>query len=220
MAQKKVTLTDEQKILFDALTKLQQKFTLGILKGLNQTDAYRKAGGKAKTEDTARSCASEILTNPNVKAFLDAMNAEAISDAVMSRQEALERLSAMGRVSIYDIAEFRNCLMGEDKDGEPVFQAVWQFKDSALQDPAALSAISELTTGKDGIKLKLHDPKAAIKQLGELQGWEAPKKTEVTGAGGGPVQIADLTDEQLDERLKEMGYGRRSSQLDEKLTNS
>jgi len=28
-----------------------------------------------------------------------------------------------------------------------------------------MSAISELTTGKDGIKLKMHDPKAAIKQL-------------------------------------------------------
>uniref|UniRef100_UPI0036D79048 terminase small subunit n=1 Tax=Photorhabdus sp. RM322S TaxID=3342825 RepID=UPI0036D79048 len=219
MAQKKVTLTDEQKILFDALTKLQQKFALGILKGLNQTDAYRKAGGKAKTNESARASASEILTNLNVKTFLDAMNAEAISDAVMSRQEALERLSAMGRVSIHDIAEFRNCLIGEDEDGKPVFQASWQFKDSALQDPAALSAISELTTGKDGIKLKLHDPKAAIKQLSELQGWEAPKKTELTGKDGGPIQI-DLTDEQLDERLKEIGHGRRSSQLDEKLTDS
>jgi phage terminase small subunit len=36
-----------------------------------------------------------------------------------------------------------------------------------------MSAISELTTGKDGIKLKMHDPKAAIKQLAEMQGWDA-----------------------------------------------
>ncbi|RAW93849.1 MULTISPECIES: terminase small subunit [unclassified Photorhabdus] len=219
MAQKKVTLTDEQKILFDALTPLQQKFVTHILKGKNLTDAYKLSGGKAKGE-SAHTQASRMMSFDKVKAFLDAMNAEAISDAVMSRQEALERLSAMGRVSIYNIAEFRNCQIGEDEDGKPVFQASWQFKDSALQDPAALSAISELTTGKDGIKLKLHDPKAAIKQLSELQGWEAPKKTEVTGAGGGPIQIADLTDEQLDERLKEFGYGRRSSQLDEKLTDS
>ncbi|CDH07537.1 putative phage terminase, small subunit [Xenorhabdus bovienii str. oregonense] len=203
MAQKKISLIGEQKVLFDALTKLQQKFALGILKGLNQTDAYRKAGGKAKTEDTARSCASEILTNPNVKAFLDAMNQEAVSDAVMTRQEALERLSTMGRVSLHDIAEFRNSQIGEDDEGQPVFQAAWQFKDSALQNPAALSAISELTTGKDGIKLKLHDPKAAIRQLSELMGWDAPKKTELTGKDGGPINInntitaAELTDDQL-----------------------
>ncbi|MDE1487713.1 terminase small subunit [Xenorhabdus bovienii] len=202
MAQKKIQLTKEQQVLFDALTKLQQKFALGILKGLNQTDAYRKAGGKAKTEDTARSCASEILTNPNVKAFLDAMNQEAVSDAVMSRQEALERLSTMGRVSLHDIAEFRNSQIGEDDEGQPVFQASWQFKDSALQNPAALSAISELTTGKDGIKLKLHDPKAAIRQLADLMGWDAPKKTELTGKNGGPINInnttaAELTDDEL-----------------------
>ncbi|NHB94346.1 terminase small subunit [Photorhabdus cinerea] len=218
MAQKKVTLTDEQKILFDALTPLQQKFVTHILKGKNLTDAYRLSGGKAKGE-SAYTQASRMMSFDKVKAFLDAMNQEAVSDAVMSRQEALERLSSMGRVSIYDIAEFRNCQIGEDDEGKPVFQASWQFKDSALQDPMYLSAISELTAGKDGIKLKLHDPKAAIKQLSELMGWEAPKKTEVTGADGGPIQI-DLTDEQLEERLKEFGYGRRSSQLNEKLTDS
>ncbi|MGJ0580703.1 terminase small subunit, partial [Xenorhabdus bovienii] len=88
MAQKKIQLTDEQKVLFDALTKLQQKFALGILKGLSQIDAYKQAGYKAKTDESARASASEILTNLNVKTFLDAMNQEAVSDAVMSRQEA------------------------------------------------------------------------------------------------------------------------------------
>ncbi|MDE9444022.1 terminase small subunit, partial [Xenorhabdus bovienii] len=48
----------------------------------------------------------------------------------------------MGRVSLHDIAEFRNSQIGEDDEGQPVFQAAWQFKDSALQNPAALSAIS------------------------------------------------------------------------------
>ncbi|MCP9270492.1 hypothetical protein M5U04_21080, partial [Xenorhabdus sp. XENO-1] len=107
----------------------------------------------------------------------------------------------------------------EDDEGQPVFQASWQFKDSALQNPAALSAISELTTGKDGIKLKLHDPKAAIRQLSELMGWDAPKKTELTGKDGGPIQYADLTQEELEERLKELGHGRHRSQLDTKLTD-
>lgn len=176
MAQKKPTLTDEQKVLFDALTKLQQKFVLGIIRGLNQTDAYKQAGGKAKTEETARSSASEILTNPNVKSFLDSMNDVAVSDAIMTRQEALERLSAIGRASVSEMVEFSEHNMGKDDDGNPVIQAVWRFKDSALQNPQALAAISELTAGKDGIKLKLHDPKAAIKQVAEMQGWEAPKE--------------------------------------------
>ncbi|HFU0689549.1 TPA: terminase small subunit [Morganella morganii] len=176
MAQEKPALTDEQKVLFDALTKLQQKFALGIIKGLSQIDAYKQAGYKAKADGTAHACASEILRNPKVKSFLDAMNQVAVSDAIMTRQEALERLSAIGRASVSEMVEFSERNMGADDDGNPVIQAVWKFKDSALQNPQALAAISELTAGKDGIKLKLHDPKAAIKQVAEMQGWEAPKE--------------------------------------------
>lgn len=178
MAQKQPALTDEQKVLFDALTKLQQKFVLGILKGLNQIDAYRQAGYKAKSDESARASASEILTNLNVKSFLDSVNETAVSSAIMTREEALERLSSIGRSSVSEMVEFSEHSMGKDDDGNPVIQAVWKFKDSALQDLKALSAISELTAGKDGIKLKLHDPKAAIKQLADMQGWEAPKKVE------------------------------------------
>jgi phage terminase small subunit len=106
----------------------------------------------------------------------------------MTRTEALERLSKMGRTSLSDIADFRNCQIGEDEEGAPVYQASWSFRDSALQDPEAMAAVAELTTGKDGIKLKMHDPKAAIKQLGEMMGWEAPKKTELSGPGGGAIK--------------------------------
>ena len=189
MAQKKPTLTDEQKVLFDALTKLQQKFVLGIMKGLNQTDAYKQAGGKAKTDDIARSTASTMLTNVNVKSFLDAMNEVAVSDAIMTREEALERLSAIGRASVSEMVEFSEHDMGKDDDGNQVIQAVWRFKNSALQNPQALSAISELTAGKDGIKLKLHDPKAAIKQIVDMQGWEAPKKLDHTSTDGTMSQM-------------------------------
>jgi len=170
-------LTEHQKALFDAMTRSQQKFALGIVKGLTQIDAYRGAGGKAKKEDHAHASASEIYRNPKVKAFVDEMNKEAITDAVMTKQEALERLSSLGRVSLFDLAEFRNSQVGEDEDGKPVYQATWSFKDSSLLRPEDMAAISELTAGPQGLKIKLHDPKAAIKQLGELQGWDTTKKS-------------------------------------------
>ncbi|EIQ93352.1 terminase small subunit, partial [Yersinia pestis PY-01] len=43
-----MTLTEEQKALFDALTQLQRRFVTALLEGANQTEAYRRAGGKAK----------------------------------------------------------------------------------------------------------------------------------------------------------------------------
>lgn len=43
---------------------------------------------------------------------------------------------------------------------------------------------------------------------------------ELTGANGGPIQYSDITDEELEERLKELGHGRYRSQLAEKQADS
>ncbi|MEX3170785.1 terminase small subunit [Serratia quinivorans] len=200
-----MTLTDEQKALFDALTRLQKKFVTCLLNGDRQAEAYRNAGGKAKG-DGVHSKAVQIVRNSKVQAFLKSVQYEAINEAIMTRTEAMERLSKMGRTSLRDIADFRNCLIGEDEEGQPVYQASWSFRDSALQDPEAMAAVAELTTGKDGIKLKMHDPKAAIKQLGEMIGWEAPKKTEVSGPGGGAIKTesVSLTPEEAAEAYRKL----------------
>ncbi|CNI54068.1 terminase small subunit [Yersinia pekkanenii] len=179
----KKTLTSEQKALFDALTQLQRRFVTALLNGKNQTEAYRKAGGKAKTDDTARAQASRMITFDNVQAFLQSVQYEAINDAIMTHTEAMERLTTMGRATIRDLAEFSEHELGKDEHGKPIIQAVWRFKDSVKQNPEMLDAIAELTAGREGIKLKLHDSKAAIKQLAEMQGWEAPRKSEHTIKG-------------------------------------
>lgn len=181
-------LSDEQKAFFDALTPLQKRFVTCLINGGSQAAAYRNAGGKAKG-DGVHSKAAQIVRNRKVQAFLQSVQYEAVSEAVMARTEALERLTVMGRASIADLVDFSEHKIGVDADtGEEIIQAAWRFKDSVKQHPELLDAIAEVTAGKEGIKLKLHDSRGAIKQIGEMQGWEAPKKTEVTGANGGPIQ--------------------------------
>ncbi|RJT45673.1 terminase small subunit [Rahnella woolbedingensis] len=199
-----MTLTEEQKALFDALTKLQQKFVTQLLNGKNQTDAYKAAGGKAKTDESARASASQILTNVNVQAFLKCIRYEAVNEAIMTYEEAMERLSVMGRTSIADLATFGTQVVGEDDDGNPVTQSAWSFKNANELKPEQMAAISELTAGKDGLKIKLHDPKAAIKQLAEMRGWEAPKKTEISGPNGGAIQTTNLTADEAAEAYRKL----------------
>lgn len=200
MASKKLTV--EQQHLFDVLTPLQKKFVTELLKGKNQTDAYKKAGGKAKGE-SAHVQASRMISFDKVAAFMSSVEGKAIDDAIMTREEALKRLTSMARARITDLVEFSEHDMGVDDVGREVIQAAWRFKDSVKNAPELLDAIAELTAGKDGIKLKLHDARSAIKQLGDMEGWEAPKKTELTGKDGGAIQHShsisaeDLTDEQL-----------------------
>ncbi|CNJ60233.1 phage terminase small subunit [Yersinia pseudotuberculosis] len=198
-----MTLTEEQKALFDALTQLQRRFVTALLEGANQTEAYRRAGGKARG-DGERSKASQLVTNSNVQAFLQSVQHETVNEAIMTYTEALERLTLMGRTTIHDIATFGNYQIGEDEEGQPVFQASWKFKDSKDIKPEHLAAVAELSTGKDGLKIKLHDPKAAIKQLAEMCGWEAPKKAELTGANGGPIQTSNLTPDEAAEAYRKM----------------
>ncbi|WP_224554960.1 hypothetical protein [Pectobacterium versatile] len=78
----------------------------------------------------------------------------------MTYEEAMERLTAMGRTSIADLATFGTHVVGEDDDGKPISQSVWSFKNASELKPEQMAAISELTAGKDGLKIKLHDPTA------------------------------------------------------------
>ncbi|SUW63466.1 Terminase small subunit [Buttiauxella agrestis] len=196
MASKK--LTAEQQLLFDALTPLQKKFALALVKGKNQTDAYKAAKGKAKG-DAMRAAASRMYANVNVQAFLASVQVSAVDDAIMTREEALKRLTSMGRARITDLVDFGEHQVGEDEDGRPVTQAVWSFKDSVKQSPELLDAIAELTAGKDGIKLKLHDARGAIKQMAEMEGWQAPEKVEHSNPDGSlnPANMAAAVIEAL-----------------------
>jgi phage terminase small subunit len=78
----------------------------------------------------------------------------------MTRDEALQRLSSLARTRLSELVVFT------DKG--------WDMLPSALQDPEKLAAIAELTATKDGPKIKLHSPLAAIKQIAEIQGWTLP----------------------------------------------
>ncbi|ALQ01478.1 hypothetical protein PHLH3_08620 [Pseudomonas sp. St386] len=194
-------LSSEQRRLFEQLTELQQRTATNVLSGMSQREAYKAAGGRAKSDSAADQVACVMLSNIKVKAFMDSMKESALSDAVMSRQEAMERLSSLARISLTDLIEFGSYELGDDGEGNPVVQTSFKIRDSALQDPKALPAIAELTAGRDGIKIKQHSPLAAIKQLADMQGWNAPVKQEVTGKDGGPIETKDLTDNEVARRI-------------------
>ncbi|EPW4661750.1 terminase small subunit, partial [Escherichia coli] len=52
-----------------------------------------------------------------------------------------------------------------------------------------------------------------------VQAFKEQTSTEITGADGGPVRYADMSEELLEEKLKELGNGRRSNQLESKRSD-
>lgn len=176
-------MTPEQKTLFDDLTSLQQQIALNSLSGMSNIDSYKNSKGKAKTQEAQEAGASEILNNPKVKLFLDAMKEEAVNNAIMSRQEMMERLTSLSRVSMNDLIDW-GVYSTTDAEGNEVKQSVWTVKDSASQDDVAMASIAELSASKDGIKIKQHSPLAAMKQLSELAGYNAAQKHDHTSSDG------------------------------------
>jgi len=185
-------MTPEQQALFDELTELQQRVATGVLAGMTQRAAYYAGGGKAKNDPGADMSASQIISNPKVKAFMDAMKLQAVSDAIMTREEALKTLSLIGRTHLKDIVKFRTVNIGKDMEtGADLNQTAWEINaDLQETDSEKLIIISELEVGKNGPKIKTHSPVAAIKQLAEMQGWNAATKHEITGKNGGPIMTS------------------------------
>lgn len=186
-------MTPEQQLLFDELTQLQQRVATNVLAGMTQRAAYFAAGGKADTDESADSSCSQILSNIKVKAFMDSMKVQAVSDAIMSREEMLERLSLFARKGISDIVEFKTAVIGKDMEtGEDIQQTGWWIPDSVMQDRKSLSIISELEVGKFGPKIKTHSALQAMAQIARIQGYESAQKFEHSGADGAPLMPARI----------------------------
>lgn len=173
-----MAMTKEQQGLFEQLTKLQQRVAIGVLEGKSQRQAYLDAGGKSKTETAMDSSASEILNNLKVKAFMNSMRASVVNAAVMTREEAMARLSDIARTSAPDLVEVVT-KRGVGRSRKTTQQVL--LREEALSDPAKRAAIAELTQVKDGIRIKTHSPVQAIQQLARMQGWEAAQKFDLTG---------------------------------------
>ncbi len=156
-----------------ALTQKQEAFALAYFETGNASEAYRRSYNAANMKpETVTNKAHALIKRGDVRARLDELNASAVSSAVMTRKEALERLSTFARTDLSDLVEFGAYELGQDDDGKPIVQAAWKIRDSILQDPKKLAAISELSAGRDGIKIKTHSPLQAIQQLAKLQGWD------------------------------------------------
>lgn len=93
-------MSKEQLTLYSKLTKLQKALCIGVLSGLTQRQAYKQAGGKAKTEQAMDATASEILKRLEVKEFMDSMYAPQLAEAIMTRDEAMQILSGITRAPL------------------------------------------------------------------------------------------------------------------------
>lgn len=166
-----------------ALTPKQEAFCLAYLKTGNASEAYRQVyAAKNMKPATINVKASELLSNGKVTVRLAELNQSAVTDSVMTRQRALERLSLIAETSITDILEFDQ----REIDGPegPVTETIWRMKDSVEIPDVAAATIKSVTMTKFGPKIEMYDRLGAIQQLARMQGWESAQKHDHTSSDG------------------------------------
>lgn len=194
MTSKQIKLSTEQLELASKLTTLQRKFVIALVKpGANQTSAAKEAGCNCTTDESFASVGKTMFKKVQVRAFYNSLMESIASDSVMTRQEAVERLSKSARATIHDVCTFKLVeVVTKDLEGNDKveFNTVWEMKCTEDIDPVVAAAIKSVTFTKNGPKIEMYDSNGSIKILSDMQGWNAPRKSEITGKDGQALAIS------------------------------
>ena len=217
-----VELTTTARKMYAELTALQKDVAMGKLAGLNNVQAYLRSKGRAKSYEAQRTGAAEILSHPLVAKFVREVEDSYYRQGIMTRDEMAIKLSAMADTTIEDLCTLETeTQFFIDPESEELVeisgQTKWSLKPIDEMTGAGLAMISELKVGKDGYSLKTQSQLAAKKQLSELMGYNKPQRMEMTGADGGPIKVAEVSDVELETKLKALGLGRYHDQLGAKI---
>lgn len=169
----------------EKLTKKQDAFLYGVMKGMSQRDAYRAAYNASRMSDAAVDVeASRLLKIPKVALRYDELRSKALAvaeeQAIMSAVEILKEIESIAKDDISNYLDFRTekTLIGHDEDGEPVYgyKTIVEMKDSRTIDT---KNVSEVSVGVNGtFKFKLYSREAALAKLAELQGVDVLRKAK------------------------------------------
>lgn len=192
------------------LTDKQELFAREFIVDLNATQAAIRAGYSAKT---AQEQSSRLLSNVMVKARIAELKADRNEQVGVDAAYVLRRLTEIDQMDVLDIL-LANGELKPIKDWPKVWRTTLSGMDvveMASTDSAALLK-----------KIKWPDKVKNLELLGKhvtVQAFKEQTSTEITGANGGPVRYADMSEELLEEKLKELGNGRRSNQLESKRSD-
>ncbi|HBN1946416.1 TPA: terminase small subunit [Escherichia coli] len=192
------------------LTPKQELFCREYLKDLNGTQAAIRAG---YSEKTANEQASRLLANVNVQKFVAELKSARVEQTGIDAAYVLRRLVEIDQMDVLDIL-LQNGELKPIKD----WPKVWRTTLSGMDVVEMVSADSAALLKK----IKWPDKVKNLELLGKhvsVQAFKEQTSTEITGADGGPVRYADMSEELLEEKLKELGNGRRSNQLESKRSD-
>ncbi len=158
------------------LTPKQQRFVDHYLVDLNATKAALAAG---YSEKTAKSAASRLLTNVNVRAEIDQRNATLATQLEVTRDRVINEIARIAFGDITDVIKWGRIKVAVSEATE-IPEAVYDIdlvpSDELSED--ATRAIAEIRRTRDGVTVKMHNKLAALEALTKHLGLNQPEEEE------------------------------------------
>jgi phage terminase small subunit len=163
------------------LTDKQRLFIEYYLQCFNATEAAKKAG---YSEKTAYSIGWENLRKPEIAERI----AKRISAVAMGAEEALARLANQARL---DVGPFVDIEEIHDPESDEILFSGPKVSWEKLEEAGLTYLVKAVYWTKYGPRIEFHDPQRALELIGKHHGLFVEKQ-EISGAGGGPVQITTV----------------------------
>ncbi|MDU5684179.1 MAG: terminase small subunit [Kluyvera cryocrescens] len=192
------------------LTDKQGLFAREFIKDLNATQAAIRAG---YSEKSSRNQGARMMANDDILTRIAELKADRNEEVGVDAAYVLKRLVEIDQMDVLDIL-LSNGELKPIKD----WPKTWRTTLSGMD-------VSEIAGDTPGLlkKIKWPDKVKNLELLGkhvDVQAFKEQIANEHTGKNGGPIEYTDITEEELEERLKELGHGRHRSQLAEKQADS
>lgn len=187
-----------------AITEKQKRFADEWLVDLNGTRAYKAAYPSVKKDETAKAAASRLLTNVNVKVYIQERQKEREKRTEITQDSVLHELAliAFAKASDYARVVEKDAMVEVDGNMVPVLdedgnQVKYRTVEPILTDELTedqKKAIAVIKKGRDGFEIKPYSKIQALELLGKHLGMFT-EKMEVKNTT--PNVFEGLTTEEL-----------------------
>lgn len=157
-----------------SLTNTQKLFCQEYLKlGMNGTQAYLKVYKSCKKEETARTNASRLLTNANIKKYIEELQTKVEEKAIVNINMIVEELAAIAFADRTKISKnVRNKILDRKEDGNEVvyYEDNVIFAETDELDEKTKKTIAGYKKTQSGFAVETYDKMKALELLGKYLG--------------------------------------------------
>lgn len=149
------------------MTEAQKRFADEYLIDLNATRAYKVAYPSVSKDETARSNGSRLLTNANVKAYIDKRQQDLRNRTNITQERVINELASIAFLDTTDLVQVKG-------------RRVTLTNTEDLTE-GQRKAIASIKKGKSGIELSTYDKLKALELIGKHLGM-FKDKVELSGS--------------------------------------